>query len=440
MLSQSLFFIAYLMTLPTIFMVPFAGVVMYEWLQYLPPYDIYYAPPEGNFSLIVGLLALFTWIGKDKKEKPAAVGLITLFAIYIIWVNITQATTIMGDMGVSLWERALKMLVFTFFLCFMMQTRARLEAFIWVLCLAIGNFVFSGAIKTILSGGGGETVVGGAANIIGDRVYFAAVVSAVIPLGRYLRDNATLVPFPRYVRLFVDGFTIACLLSIIGCQARTGVLCLGVLGVFYFFKSKKKFLYILSLPFLLGIMYYFAPPEWFGRMDTMNDLSNDASVQGRFDSWQWGWNFTLDHPIVGGGFHSFAGRREAHNMYVETMADHGFPGLGMLVLLQLGTYLNCQIIRSRTRKIPELSWARDLAGMIQLAEVTFIVGSMAISDSTLSLGFEFIALTVGLRGIVERHIAAAKPVFQREELQSVRTVLQPAPALVSAAGAVGFRR
>src|SRR5579883_901438 len=440
MRSQSLFFVAYLMTLPTVFMVPFAGVIMYEWLQYLPPYDIYYAPPEGNFSVIVGVLTLFTWAAKDKKERPAAIGLIVLFATYIIWVNVTQMTTIMGEAGVSLWERALKMLLFTFVLCFMMQTRQRLEAFIWVLCLAIGNFVFSGAIKTILSGGGGETVVGGAANIIGDRVYFAAVVSAVIPLGRYLRDNATLVPWPRYVRWFVDGFTIACLLSIIGCQSRSGLLCLGVLGVFYFFKSRQKILYLLTLPILIGVMYLFAPPEWFGRMETMNDLSNDASVQGRFDSWRWGWEFALNHPIVGGGFHSFAGRLEAHNMYVETLADHGFPGLGLLMLLQLVTYLNCQVIRGRTRKIAELSWARDLAGMIQLAEVTFIVGSMAISDSTLSLGFEFVALTVGLRGIVERHIASTKPVFQTEEQRLARPVLQPAPAFAPAASAVGFRR
>jgi hypothetical protein len=153
---------------------------------------------------------------------------------------------------------------------------------------------------------------------------------------------------------------------------------------------------------------------------------------GRLDSWSWGWNFTLQHPITGGGFHSFAGQREAHNMYVETMADHGFPGLALLILMQLGTYLNCQGIRRRTRKIAELSWASDLAGMIQLSEVTFVVGSMFISDSSLSLGYELLALSVGARGVVERHIAGTRQVIQRDAPLVGRPAAAARPAYAAA--------
>lgn len=425
MLSEALFFVAYLVLLPAVFMSPFAGAVVYEWLQYMPPYAVYNVYTVGNLSFIMGGLALVLWAIKDKKEKPAAIGLIFVFAVYIVWVNITQLTTIVGEAGVTLWDRAVKVLIFTFVLCFMAQTRARIEAFIWVICLAIGNFVVSGAIKTILSGGGGETVVGGAANVIGERVYFATVVSAVIPLGRYLRDNAILVKPSRKLRLFVDGFTLACLLSIIGCQARTGLVTLGVLGIFYFFKSKKKAMYILALPFLLGAMYFVAPPEWFNRMGTVTEYQSDASSMGRVEAWKWGWDFTLQHPITGGGYHSFVMHHvlnnehheaflEAHNMFVETMSDHGFPGLALLILLLLGTFMNCQAIRRRSRGIPELSWASDLAGMLQLAEVTFLAGSMFISDSTLSLPYELIALSVGTRGIVERRLAQDRNVSIRE--------------------------
>ncbi len=62
------------------------------------------------------------------------------------------------------------MLAFTVTLSMMCRTRQRLEAFIWVVCLSIGNFVVIGMIKTVLSGGGGNTVIGADGNILGERV------------------------------------------------------------------------------------------------------------------------------------------------------------------------------------------------------------------------------------------------------------------------------
>jgi len=43
--------------------------------------------------------------------------------------------------------------------------------------------------------------------------------------------------------------------------------------------------------------------------------------------------------------------------------------------------------------------------MLQLSLVTFFVGSMFISDSTLSMPYEIVALSVGARGVVERRLA-----------------------------------
>ena len=68
----------------------------------------------------------------------------------------------------------------------------------------------------------------------------------------------------------------------------------------------------------------------------------------------------MEHPIVGGGYHSFLMHHvggdpnhpmflEAHNMLVETMADHGFVGLGLLLMLYLGCYMNCGAIRRRAK-------------------------------------------------------------------------------------------
>lgn len=420
MLSEALFFVAFLVLLPTVVMNPFAGALAYEWLQYMPPYAVYNAYSVGGLSIIMGGLALAMFIFKDKKEKPkGAMGLVAIFAHYILWNNVTQLTSIVPA-GVELWDRAMKVLIFTFFLAFMMRTRARIEAFIWIVCLAVGNYVFSGAVKTVLTGGGGYSVVGGGANILGERVSFAIAVSTMIPFVRYLRDHAMLVPNTRKRRIGFDIFTLACLATIVGTQARTGFVALAILAVFYFFKSKRKLLFLLALPVLVAIMLIVAPPDWLDRMKGIGSYNQDASAMGRIMAWEWGWNFTLAHPITGGGYHSYMLHRwpppdgpsylEAHNIFFETMADHGFVGLGIFLLLLAGCYFNCQGIRKRCRGHEELEWAVNLATAVQLALVTFIAGSQFLANATQSISYELVAISIATRGVVERYLAQQKAV------------------------------
>jgi hypothetical protein len=91
MLSEALFFVCFLIVLPMVFMSPFAGALAYEWLQYMPPYAIYNVYAVGNLSMVMGGLALILWVIKDKKEKPAAIGLLFIFAVDRIHRNETLA-------------------------------------------------------------------------------------------------------------------------------------------------------------------------------------------------------------------------------------------------------------------------------------------------------------------------------------------------------------
>jgi probable O-glycosylation ligase (exosortase A-associated) len=296
----------------------------------------------------------------------------------------------------------------------MARTQQRIEAFLWVVCLSIGNFVIAGAIKTILSGGGGDTVLGANGNILGERVSFAIAITTIIPLIRYLRDHATLIARTRWVKIGLDALTVCCILSTVGSQARTGAVCLAVLGAFYFVKSKRKMTFVMILPLLAALIYFVAPAGYFDRMNTI-ETHDDGSSLGRIDSWIWGWNFAIQHPITGGGYHSYLLHQtgtidhpsylEAHNIFFETMADHGFVGLGLLMLLLFGTIVNCQTLSRRARRVPELAWAVNLGAMLQLAMWTFIAGSQLLHTATQSMPYELCALSLAARGIVERRLA-----------------------------------
>jgi len=334
----------------------------------------------------------------------------------------------------------------------MARTQQRIEAFIWVVCLSVGNFVVMGAIKTILSGGGGETVVGAAGNILGERVSFAIAITSLIPLIRYLHDHATLTERTRKVRIALNGLTVCCVLATVGSQARTGVICLAVLGGFYFVKSKNKLAFVLTLPVLAGLVYAVAPEGYFDRMNTIQS-HDDGSSLGRIDSWKWGWQFALDHPITGGGYHSFLLHQtgtidhpaylEAHNILFETMADHGFVGLALMLMLFIGTIINCQTLSKRAKQLPELAWAVNLGAMLQLAMWTFLAGSMTLHTATQSPPYEFAALSLAARGIVERRLALIPKKAINEAFLSTRaqSTVEPASTagLAPAAAAAGLK-
>ena len=285
MISELVFFVAFLVLLPTIFMSAFAGALAYEWLQYMPPNTVYNAY-FGNFSVVAGGLALVNFAFRDKKEKPEATGLTAVFIAYFIWCLITQANSLVGEASAVLFDRAWKVLVITLALSIMMRSRARLEAFLWVLMFAIGNFIVSGAVKTVLSGGGGETVIGSSGNILGERVSFCIAICTMIPIGRFLRDHGTYFENNKRFKRLMDAFTISCLLAVVGTQARTGLVSLAVLAVFYFFKSKNKAVFILVLPFLIGMVIAIAPPQWMERMGAVAaaiNLPRAGSIPGPGD-------------------------------------------------------------------------------------------------------------------------------------------------------------
>jgi probable O-glycosylation ligase (exosortase A-associated) len=440
MITESLFLISYLILLPIAFMFPFGGALAYEWLQYMPPTTVYNAGAFSNLSLVMGAVAIIIWAFRDKKVLPQPAWLFWTFVSYAVWLQITELLSIVPNGGGhAQWDRSYKTLGFTIVLSMMVRTQQRIEAFLWVVCLSIGNFVVIGAIKTVLSGGGGNTVIGADGNILGERVSFAIAITTIIPLIRYLRDNATIIPMTRRIRIGLDVLTVLCVFATVGTQARTGFVSLGVLSVFYFFKSKSKFTFLLVLPIFAGLIYLIAPAGYFDRMNTISD-SSEASSAGRIDSWIWGMQFAADHPIAGGGYHSFLLHQvgtvdapmylEAHNILVETLCDHGFVGLGLFLMVIFGTLVNCRGIAKRAKRLPELSWAVNLAPMLQLALWTFLAGSQFISDATQSMPYELCALSLAARGIVERRLAS-------EPKQSIMASFGPAknPAILSPTGA-----
>ncbi|HTJ64846.1 MAG TPA: DUF5935 domain-containing protein, partial [Alphaproteobacteria bacterium] len=99
MITEALFLISYLILLPIAVMFPFAGALAYEWLQYMPPGAVYNADQFTNLSLIMGGIAIGLWAVRDRKEMPKPTWLFAIFVIYALWLQVTQAFSIVGPGG-----------------------------------------------------------------------------------------------------------------------------------------------------------------------------------------------------------------------------------------------------------------------------------------------------------------------------------------------------
>jgi probable O-glycosylation ligase (exosortase A-associated) len=443
MLHEILFLALYLGLLPTVLVSPFTGVLLYHWLDNLPPDDVYTFTlfPE-YLSFITAALTFFMWLILEKKTIPRAPLVMLLMIALLLWVNITWHYALAPEAGAFEWNRTIKVIGFAILTAQMLSTRARLEAFIWVLVLSATYFAVPGAIKLIVSGGSGgigegEVVVAAANSFFGDRVTLSVVLAMSLPFALYLGRQKTLLParLLRWVKPGMWGVAAAFLLALIGTFARTGLLAGGATLLMLAARSQRKIITTLIVAAAVLALLAIAPDNWFDRMDTIFNYQQDDSAMSRVAAWKWAWALAHEHPIVGGGFGVFvldarsipgrSGWLEAHNIFFQMVAAHGFVGLGLFCCLILAIYRSCAVVQKRVRGREELAWTADLARATQVGLVAFTVGGMFVSIATTPFLYLLAGVTVGTRSLVEREVAAAAATRRRVPT-AVRVVAQPA--------------
>lgn len=422
MLHQFLFLSMFLFLLPQVIVSPFVGVLLYHWLDNLPPDEVYTLTLiPGYIALITGALTFLGWLFREKKVLPEPLLLISLMASLLIWVNVSWLYALVPAAGAFEWDRTFKVMGFAVLTALMLSRRLRLEAFVWVMVLSAAYYAIPGAIKFIISGGGGgistgEVVVAGDQSFFGDRVTFSVVLAMYLPFALYIGQHAILLPSPwkKWVKAVMFAVAMSFLLALIGTFARTALFAGGATLLMLALRSNRKFRAIVVLSATVLLLVAIAPENWFERMTTVGDYETELSAASRLAAWKWSWAVALEHPITGGGFGVFvlnagsipgrSGWMEAHNIFFQMMAAHGFIGFGLFCSLIVAVYRSSATVRKRVRHHEELAWAADLARATQIGLVAFAAGGMFVSIATAPFLYTFAALAVGTRTFIEREL------------------------------------
>jgi probable O-glycosylation ligase (exosortase A-associated) len=437
---RDLFFVAYLAGLLALgFRRPFLFVLAYCYVDIVSPQQLsYFLLNRIPLSLIISALAVGGWALADDKKGLRFAPRQLLLVVLLAYAGFTTLHADFPVDAAAKWSWVWKALVWAIFLPLALRTRLRVEAYLLFMALSTAAIVIVGGIKTILSGGGyGEL------NLMVDSnsgLYEGSTIStvaiALIPVILWLARHGTIFPRDWRVRAFAGGLVFACLLIPVGTEARTGLICIGVVTFLLLRDVKRRFLYggLIAVAGLAAIP--FLPHSFSSRMETISGYQADSSAASRLAVWSWTWDYAQHHPM-GGGFDAFRGNRlqvtiskdmgvgdaqdvsqqvvidegrAYHSSYFEMLGEQGFPGLFMFLILHLTGLVRMEVIRRRYHRTgkAEDEWIAPLATALQSAQIVYLVGSFFVGIAFQPFILALVGVQIGFDTLVSRRQEARK--------------------------------
>lgn len=415
--------------LPFVLKRPFWGILLLAWLGYMNPHRLCYGFML-NFP-VVFIVAIFTMIGllvaKETKRMVWSREVVLLI-VFVIWMGITTTQAMYPAYASLQYEKVLKIQIITFMTLLLLSTRERVDLFVWVVALSLGFYGLKGGVFTIAKGGE-HRVWGPEGTFIGGNNELALALVMTIPLMRYLQTQTT----RRSLRLGLGAMMFLTAIAAIGSQSRGALLALSTMGFIFWLKGRHKLLFAILIPAVAAIILALMPEAWYERMGTIETYQDDASALGRINAWWVAWNLARDR-FFGGGFEAFQAPtfaiyapnpdnvHDAHSIYFEVMGEQGFVGLAMFVGLLLLTWLKCSHVIRVCKKRPDGGWARELAAMLQVSLIGYMVGGAFLGLANFDYFYHLVALAVVVHDISVRRPAqgAARPVTRPEGIAGSR--------------------
>jgi probable O-glycosylation ligase (exosortase A-associated) len=453
---RDLAIIAFLVALLALgFRRPFLFTLAYLYVDTVSPQRLsYYLLNSIQLSMIVAVLAIGGWLLLDKKEGFRVTGRQILIGILLLycWAT-TMNAAVLIDAQLK-WDWVWKTLLFAIFLPFTLRTRLRLEASLLFLTLSAGVIVITGGIKTVLGGGGyGQLSLFVSSNSgLYESSTISAVAIALIPIILWLARFGTVFPRDWRVKAFTAGLVFACLLMPVGTEARTGLICIVVLGVLMLRDVKRRGLYIGAVAFAAMVATPLLPASFQERMGLIEGYQEDASATTRLAVWKWTLDYVGEHPL-GGGFSAYKINkievetvqvrgdggvqtvttqksadegRAWHSAFFEMLGEQGWPGLFLFLLIHGIGLTRMEMIRRRYRREEgDKAWIAPLATALQHFQIIYLVGALFVAIAFTPFIYLMLGVQIGFDTLVRRR---EKAEHGTRSWASPAAVPQPEPA------------
>lgn len=426
-MRDAVFALMVLCVLPLAIARPFNAYLLWGWTGLLVPTAYFYGfMTSARVNLTFAVLTLGLIVLGRVKWRDYQLNRVTW--LYLLWaLHATLAFLFAygnNPYNAQYYEILIKGLLFALVMPFFVRERVHFHAMFIVIALGLGIHGVLNGLKSVASAGG-HNMLGPAGTMLADRNHLSTALALALPILFYLQTYAA----KRLLRLAFLGAFCLVVLAILAGGSRAGFIAVSVVGLWLVLTTRRKGLALaLVVAAVVGFLA-FAPEDITSRLSTIKEADEDSSFMGRVIAWKISSAIALANPVFGGGFHAVQvqpiwdtfktapsllgflnlpvpefSAKAAHSIYFEVMGDLGFVGLGLfLTILLRAIWSRFTIKRLATQLGAPYQWARDMADMLMLSVLAYMVGGASVS-----LGYlEVIYMVVMLMELLRLHVVRA---------------------------------
>jgi putative inorganic carbon (hco3(-)) transporter len=402
---------------------PWVGAILWTHISLMSPHvEFGYSAADWPVGTIVAVATLTGLLFTRERHNPLGSAPMLLLLMFTAWVTATLPASIYLDQSLPLWLRSMKIFLMLFVTAALLDTRRKLDWFVWACVLSIGYYGVKGGLFTLVTAGNYR--VWGPGGFIEGNNELALAVITIIPLMRYLQ----LQMHRRWAVHAMSAAMALCAITALGTYSRGALVGLAAMALVLWAKSRNKISWGLLLMAFGVVALSFMPEQWWERMDTIQSYDRDDSALGRINAWWNAFNLAKDR-FFGGGFMIYTPEvfaryspepdrvHAAHSIYFQVLGEHGWVGLVLFLSIGLLTWLRAGKLMALGRADPRQRWAADLGAMAQVSMAAFATGGAFLSLAYFDLPYNVMVMVVLALQIAHRHAG------------------QPAAAAVAVAGA-----
>jgi probable O-glycosylation ligase (exosortase A-associated) len=432
----------FLASIPVCFFRPAYGVVLWIVVAFLNPqsftWTMFDAFPWAQAVAIPTMLGMLVFDRKFERLASRELGL-----MFLLWVWFTVTTLVstsrpeFAHHAAETWERwnfVSKILLMTACMIPIVSSFERLRYVVLAIAGSFGFFVLK-AFPFIITTGGTFRIYGPERSMVGDNNDFGLALNMTLPLFFFLAQTET----RRWAKGFLALLFILTIPAVFFTYSRGAMV--GLLGIFLMMliRSRRRFALIPVGVFAVVLALSFAPEAWRGRMDVTRPDAVDGSAQSRLNAWTYARALAADYPITGGGFATFTEELYQrywpgqigniygpHSVYFQVLAEHGYVGLGLYLLLVLACFAATRRLRktARTRSDNEIAL---YAQMFEFSLLGFLISGIFLGRAYFDYFFTIVACVAILKRVARDRWAATTEAARVSETSS-RALYVPSPS------------
>lgn len=387
---------------------PIGGMVTYWWFSIFRPQDwIYIDITSMRLPLIATVL--FFLGSLFRKHLPKINDPISIFMV-LFFILGTISNTIVGcnDLFkvIDPIEYLGLLLVATLITIDIVDTKKKLLILIVTVALSLGFYSGKGGLVAMLSGGASNY---GAANLGGTftgsnafAMGTATILFFLIFLYQQLNNNKTLECLPAlitrhrtFIKLSLFLMILGSVFNIISLFSRGSAIAVFVgFCIFFLFRQKKFKKFIILIPVaVLAISTIPIPEGYKDRISSAFADSNelDDSAASRPFFWKVAREMVADNPlgvgpgcyrsyylVYAGGNTQYGYARDVHSSHFQAMADSGYLGVAVWVLLFILSYKRLfnilKLSRKEEQRLENPLFYIQISQMLIISQTIFLIG------------------------------------------------------------------